>query len=423
MESIALFTLWIILSRLVHGGPQPSHSLLLNKSIAFVARKWSRNRAARMRRFARYQLKCSKDFAALITDYSSRTSTRTIWIRQRSGVWWQHVLSSWTDCEWKANFRMRRTSFLQLCNSLQPHLQRQTTSFRKPVPVDQRVAICIWRLGTNVEYRTISHLFGIGQSTAVSITNHVASAIVKNLLSLFIRTPSEQEFESIIQGFRDKWGFPQCGGAIDGTHIGILAPPVSSADYYNRKGFYSVILQGVVDNRLMFWDINVGWPGKVHDARVFANSSLFERGQSNTLFPRITVRFEGVDVPVVILGDAAYPLLPWLMKPYPENEQTTPAQATFNNRLSKARMTVERAFGLLKGRWRCLMKRCDCRIHNINTIISACCVLHNFCQVNGEECEEIATEEENLNSECNPRNTATSSNATRDALCSYFSNL
>ncbi|RXN09833.1 nuclease HARBI1 [Labeo rohita] len=101
-------------------------------------------------------------------------------------------------------------------------------------------------------------------------------------------TPSEQKFESIIQGFRDRWGFPQCGGAIDGTHIGILAPPVSSAGYYNWKGFYSVILQGVVDHRLMFWDINVGWPGKVHDARVFANSSLFERGQSNTLFPRIT---------------------------------------------------------------------------------------------------------------------------------------
>ncbi|KAI2644014.1 Protein ANTAGONIST OF LIKE HETEROCHROMATIN PROTEIN 1 [Labeo rohita] len=111
------------------------------------------------------------------------------------------------------------------------------------------------------------------------------------------------------------------------------------------------------------------------------------------------------------------------MKPYPENEQTTPAQTTFNNRLSKARMTVERAFGLLKGRWRCLMKRCDCRIDNINTIISACCVLHNFCQVNGEEREEIAAEEENVNSGWNPLNSATRSNATRDALCSYFSNL
>uniref|UniRef100_A0A3B1IRQ6 Putative nuclease HARBI1 n=1 Tax=Astyanax mexicanus TaxID=7994 RepID=A0A3B1IRQ6_ASTMX len=309
---------------------------------------------------------------------------RTIWIRQRCGVWWKHVVTSWTDCEWKINFRKRKTTFLQLCDLLQPHLQRDTTTFRKPVPVEQRVAICIWRLATNVEYRTISHLFGIGQSTAVTITNHVARVIVEKLLPIYIRKPSAQEFTAIIQGFRDRWGFPQCAGAIDGTH-GILAPPDSPTDYYNRKGFHSVILQGVVDHRLQFWDINVGWPGKVHDARVFGNSSLYEKGQSGQLFPNITESFAGVDVPVMILGDAAYPLLPWLMKPYPENQQTTQAQTTFNNRLSRARMTVERAFGLLKGRWRCLMKRCDCHISNINNIITACCVLHNFCEVNSEE--------------------------------------
>ena len=109
---------------------------------------------------------------------------------------------------------------------------------------------------------------------------------------------------------------------------------------------------------------------------VFGNSSLYERGQSGTLFPNITERFAGVDVAVVMLGDATYPLLPWLMKPYPENQQTTPAQITFNNRLSKAWMTVERALGRLEGRWRCLMKSYDCHINNINTIISAFCVLH-----------------------------------------------
>lgn len=362
---------------------------------------------------------CKKFYASLYSPFCSRRT----WIQQRSGIWWQHVFASWTDCEWKANFRMGRTAFLHFCSILQPHLQRQTTTFRKPVPVDQRIAICLWRLATNVEFRTISHLFGIGQSTAVTITNQVAAVIVKFLLPVYIRTPSELEFESIIQGFRDRWGFPQCAGAIDGTHIGILAPPISSSDYYNRKGFFSVILQGVVDHRLMFWDINVGWPGKVHDARVLANSSLFARGQSNTLFPQLTERFEGVDVPVLILGDAAYPLLSWLMKPYPENQELAPAKIAFNNRLSKARMTAERAFGLLKGRWRCLMKRCDCRIDNINSIISACCVLHNFCQVHGGEFEDITAEEDNVNIVQILNDTSTASNATRDALCSYFSSL
>lgn len=217
------------------------------------------------------------------------------------------------------------------------------------------------------------------------------------------------------------WGFPQCGGAIDCTHTGILCPPDSPADYYNRKGFYSVILQGVVDHRLWFWDINVGWPGKVHDARVFGNSSLYQRGHSGTLLPKCTERFQDVDVPVMLLGDAAYPLLNWLMKPYPENRGTTPAQTVFNHRLSKARMTVKRAFGRLKGRWRCLMKRYDCNIKNINTTITACCVLHNFCEIHNEVYDE--ENEANESSESNALESSNTANSIRYALCSYFSSV
>jgi hypothetical protein len=40
-------------------------------------------------------------------------------------------------------------------------------------------------------------------------------------------------------------GFPNCGGAIDGTHIPIIAPSESHGDYLNRKGYYSLIMQGV----------------------------------------------------------------------------------------------------------------------------------------------------------------------------------
>lgn len=283
------------------------------------------------------------------------------------------------------------------------------------------MAVCIWRLATNAEFRTIAQLFGIGQSTAVMVVNHVASTIVKYMMPSIIKRPSDPELRAIIQGFRDRWGFPQCAGAIDGTHIGIMAPSESPGDYYNRKGFYSIILQGVVDHRLRFWDINVGWPGRVHDARVFSNSTLFECGQSGTLFPNATERFGEVDVPIVILGDAAYPLLPWLIKPYTPNN-ITPAQAAFNYHLSRARMTVERAFGRLKGRWRCLLKRYDCDVSRINTIIAACCVLHNFCEDHREDFEDSQHEEER--GETNELNAAHhTSSSIRDILCEYFESL
>ncbi len=71
-----------------------------------------------------------------------------------------------------------------------------------------------------------------------------------------------------------------------------------------------------------------------------------------TSIPRWTETFEGIDAPLVILGDSAYPLLPWHMKPFPESRGVTTAHLTFNQQLSHAQMTVERSFGHLKGWWR-----------------------------------------------------------------------
>lgn len=111
---------------------------------------------------------------------------------------------------------------------------------------------------------------------------------------------------------------------IDGTRIKIRAPPDSSSCYYNQKGDYSIILQGVADHRMRFWDINVGRPGKIHNPCVFSLSSLYERGSAGTLLPQWTETFEGADMALFLLGDSAYPLLTWLMKPYPEGGAVTP---------------------------------------------------------------------------------------------------
>ena len=39
-------------------------------------------------------------------------------------------------------------------------------------------------------------------------------------------------------------GFPNCGGKIDSRHISIIALSEHHVDYMNRKGWYSVIMQG-----------------------------------------------------------------------------------------------------------------------------------------------------------------------------------
>ena len=113
--------------------------------------------------------------------------------------------------------------------------------------------------------------------------------------------PSESRLREVIQEFEALWGFPQVAGAIDGTHIPILKPTECPSDYYNRNGFYSILMQAVVDSQGRFIDVNIGWPGKVHDARVLANLKFYHIAFSGTFLPSWTRIINGVNVPLLIL--------------------------------------------------------------------------------------------------------------------------
>ena len=56
-------------------------------------------------------------------------------------------------------------------------------------------------------------------------------------------------------------------------------------------------------------DIYTGWPGSVHDAHVFVNSPIYEKGMSWKLFQGVTKQVCNEDLPITVLGDSAYTLL------------------------------------------------------------------------------------------------------------------
>ena len=298
------------------------------------------NSVARRLRILSFTIRQHEERAILLQHLTHRISAssltrRTIWRKLRNHSFLTDATSYWSNIEWKQNFRVSRATFHFLCVKLQPYLERHHV-LREPLSVEQRVAIALWRLGTNIEYRTISHLFGVGLSTACVPVHDVCNAIVEHLAAQYISIPTGQGLQRIVNGFSTKWGFPQCIGAIDGSHIPIIAPKENPLDYYNRKGYHSVVLQALVDHEYKFMDVYVGWPGSVYDARVLANSRLYQKCESGTFLPAWQQTLCGTNIPLLILGDPAYPLKVWLMKPFSDIGLTR-AQKKFNYQLSRSR--------------------------------------------------------------------------------------
>ena len=244
----------------------------------------------------------------------------------RSSHWWNFiVLRTFTSQDWIENFRM---TFIYLCERLSPVVQKKDTTMRHAISVEQRVAITLWYLATPAEYRTVAHLFGVAHCTVCKIVHETCDAIVTSLLSVYVKFPRGDQLDSVVDGFRTKWGVSQCVGAIDGCHIPIAAPVLNHTDYYNRKGWYLMILQGVVDANYRFLDICVGWPGSVHDARVFAHSPLYKKITEEELLPNKKLNINGTEVPLYLIGDSAYPRQTWLLKPFPHNSILSSEQKT-----------------------------------------------------------------------------------------------
>ena len=140
-------------------------------------------------------------------------------------------------------------------------------------------------------------------ATFCSAVNNVAHALVRRA-SEFITLPTAAESAAIKRGFLAYGGFPNVVGALDGTHIYIVAPPRAvERQYVNRKSRHSINVQALVDHRGLFRQISAEWPGSSHDAHVLRSSALWPLAESHAL--------DGY-----VLGDRGYPARRWLLTPF-----------------------------------------------------------------------------------------------------------
>ncbi|KAK0142797.1 Protein ALP1-like [Merluccius polli] len=249
-------------------------------------------------------------------------------------------------------------------------------------------------------YRVVCRAFAMPRSTVHMLVHRTSKKVVA-LLPQVIRLPAEGDLGRLGAGFSRLAGsaaFSRVVGSIDGCHVRVKPPKEDAACYLNRKLFYSIQFQAVVDHAARFLDVFIGFPGSAHDSRVLKHSPIYFQ----QLYPP-----PGYS----IIGDGGYPCLEQpisLMTPYrlPQNQ----LQVRFNSHLSRGRCVVERAFGILKTRWRSIFfKALEVDVLYVPEVIACCAVLHNICLSNGDLLEPEDGEDEPAEDQPQP--------APQDAVC------
>lgn len=239
------------------------------------------------------------------------------------------------------------------------------------------------------------HTFAISQPCMSRCVNEVTNTIYEHLVPTWITFPrTENERTRIKNLFMEKFNFPRCLGAIDCTQIAIIGPPEEypALPYFCRKGFYSINCQIIVSSDLKILNINARFPGSTHDAAIWQASAI------KTIMEDLFVREDNS----LLIGDSGYPLQPFLLTPFENPEDNSP-ESRYNFSFIRARNTIERLNGVLKSRFRCLLKHRVLHYKPVTAgkIIYSCGVLHNMAlrfNDNLQEDEIIAVEnEDNFN--------------------------
>ena len=232
---------------------------------------------------------------------------------------------------WHSNFRMSQETVLFLCDILHDLMVKDSTNIRETIPVPKRIAVALWWLAHGSSYCVVGQNFGVSTSIVCRITKDFVGALVylRNNYISWPQTP--EECSNAVESFRDLSPLPNVFAAMNGTHVQIIAPENSTVDFFDKKQRYSIGCQGVCDSKLKFLAMSAGFPGSLHDSRMLRNTWIFEQATIEQILTAPVYPLSEVDnIKPYIVGDAAYPIANWLMKPFPFSKNMATIHQKFN---------------------------------------------------------------------------------------------
>jgi len=300
--------------------------------------------------------------------------------------------------------RMDPAMFQELILRVGPRIEKQHTFCRRPLEPGLKLAITLRFLATGDSYHSLMYSFRVAHNTISLFIPGVCAAIVAEYAEEVFSIPTTpEEWQPIADQFKERWNFPHALGALDGKHVAIRSPKNSGSLYYNYKGFFSIVLMALVDADYKFIWVEAGASGSASDAQLFQACELRDAIESGEIgFPAPEpLPNDDRDTPYFLIGDEAFPLKSWMMKPY-SRKNLHHDERIFNYRLSRARRVVENAFGIMANRFGVLLTTIKLEKDTVEEVVMACCTLHNIMRIRYPQAQNALLDTENEDHEIIP---------------------
>lgn len=302
--------------------------------------------------------------------------TRARHVERQRLDWVQHC-TSLDDHEFTRYYRVDKPTFQHILERLRPALTTDEEMARRgssgPISPELQLSMTL-RFLAGGSYLDIMLLHGVHRSTFFVIIWRVIDAI-NNTESFALCFPIDDadKLSDISKKFMSNRKSPSamsgCVGALDGLCIEIIRPKnvLNSRSYFNRKGFFAIPLQAMVDSEYRFTYASMTVLGSTHDSLAFLVSQLGRRIAAGEL-----------PAPYWIAADAAYAASNSILTPY-SGKNLTPQRDSFNYWLSRNRVAIEQAFGMLVMRWGVLWRPLAVDVRDVPRVVMSLLKLHNIC--------------------------------------------
>jgi hypothetical protein len=288
------------------------------------------------------------------------------------------ISSSRREKEFLKHYRIDEENFWKLHNEIKDHwvFGKPGSSKTPQAPSEYQLLVLLKYIGTqgsDAANESLTTHFRIGSGTCEIFRRRVCHALIDVLEPTSYLWPDAKARQAMSTVMQQQYLFPNCIGLMDGTLLPLEFKPMLDGEcYFSRKGFYALNMLIVCDYLSKVTYYQVGWPGSVHDNRVWRTCKL-GRKTGEYFLPH-----------EYLLTDSAFTASDHIVPAFKATKGVpiTSNNSNFNTLLAQPRIKSEHCIGLLKGRFPWL-KNIRIRIkekkdlRRIVEYVRVCVILHN----------------------------------------------